>query len=208
MRALLKVICLVACFAVALSPERQVFAAPKAAIAGPVVDIGMLQGAAYRIDIPANWNHELIVFYHGYSLAPIPFIAAEALSPMFDPMLGEGYAVIQSGYSAGGWAVEQAAADTERLRRHFVDQHGAPKRTFVMGMSMGGALTVMAIESQPEIYSGAFSLCGVLEPSDRMVQRDLALRAAFDYYFPDVLGTLTQPKDESEETLELRLPRP
>ena len=96
------------------------------------------------------------LFYHGYSVEPLRFTAQERLSPMFDSMLSQGYALIQSGYSAGGWAIEQAAADSERLRRHFIDKHGAPKRTLVMGMSMGGALTAMAIESQPEIYAGAY----------------------------------------------------
>jgi pimeloyl-ACP methyl ester carboxylesterase len=188
-------------FALTLCAQTTCFAAD----ADPIIDVGALQNASYRIDIPANWNHQLIVFYHGYSVEPLRFTAQERLSPMFDPMLSLGYAVIQSGYSAGGWAIEQAAADTERLRRHFVDQHGAPKRTLVMGMSMGGALTVMAIESQPEIYAGALSLCGVLEPSDRLIQRDLALRAAFDYYFPDLLGKLLPSTDELDDTVQSRI---
>ncbi len=107
---------------------------------------------------------------------------------MFDPMLQAGYAVIQSGYSAAGWAVEQAYADTEKLRRAFVARHGAPAHSYVMGMSMGGTLTAMTIEQRAEIYNGALSLCGAIEPSNRLMQRDFALRAAFDYYFPGMLG--------------------
>src|SRR5260221_5065924 len=57
-------------------------------------------------------------------------------------------------------------------------------------MSMGGALTALTIESKPDIYAGALSLCGAIGPSDAMFQRDFALRAAFDYYFPDLLGAL------------------
>jgi pimeloyl-ACP methyl ester carboxylesterase len=192
-------------FAVASASRDAAAASPPSAEAAPIVDVGTLQGASYRIDIPANWNHALIVFYHGYSIEPLTFGVHERLSPMFDPMLSKGYAVIQSGYSAGGWAIEQAAADSERLRRYFIEKHGAPKRTYVMGMSMGGALTAMAIESQPDIYAGALSLCGVLEPSDRMIQRDLALRAAFDYYFPDVLGKLVPLPGEREETVEAKI---
>lgn len=171
----------------------------------PVADIGTLQGASYRIDIPANWNREVIVFYHGYSMGPVVFTGRERVSPMFDPMLSQGYALIQSGYSAGGWAIEQAAADSERLRRHFIDKYGAPKRSFVMGMSMGGTLTVMAIESQADLFAGALSICGALEPSDRLIQRDLALRAAFDFYFPGVLGKLGSLPDEREEMIQLRV---
>lgn len=151
---------------------------------------GTLGGASYRIDLPEHWNHRLVVFLHGYTDAPVIFGKGDALSPMFDPLLADGYAVIQSGYSQGGWAVEQAAVDTERLRRFFTAHYGAPVQTLVMGMSMGGTLTVMAIEQHPDVYAGALSLCGAIEPSDRLVARDLALRAAFDYYFPGLLGPL------------------
>lgn len=155
-----------------------------------ITEIGALDGVAYRVDIPANWNHGLVVFFHGYAVEPVSYEKGERISPMFDGMLRRGFAVIQSAYSATGWAVEQGAADTEKLRKHFIAAHGAPNETFVSGMSMGGTLTVMAIETQPDIYAGALSLCGAIEPTDRLMQRDFALRAAFDYYFPNVLGAL------------------
>jgi pimeloyl-ACP methyl ester carboxylesterase len=163
------------------------------AIVKPVdasTEIGTLEGTAYRIDIPERWNHGLVVFYHGYSPTPVTFGRDEPISPMFDGMLARGFAVIQSAYSATGWAVEEGAADTERLRNHFVEKHGNPRETIAVGMSMGGTLTVMAIETQPSIYDGALSLCGAIEPTDRLMQRDFALRAAFDHYFPDLLGAL------------------
>jgi pimeloyl-ACP methyl ester carboxylesterase len=126
---------------------------------------------------------------------------------MFDPLLARGYAVIQSGYSRSGWAIEQAQAETEALRAQFVAKHGAAKRTYVMGMSMGGALTVLTIETRPETYAGALSLCGVIGPSDSMLQRDFALRAAFDFYFPGLLGSLVPvPADyEPDERVEAKI---
>lgn len=153
-------------------------------------EMGTLGGAAYRIDIPDDWNHNLVVFFHGYSITPVEWKKDERISPMFDGMLRRGYAVIQSAYSATGWAVEEGADDTERLRKAFVEKHGAPKQTLVSGMSMGGTLTAMTIERQSDVYAGALSLCGAIEPTDRLMQRDFALRAAFDYYFPNVLGPL------------------
>ncbi|MEO7433701.1 MAG: alpha/beta hydrolase [Dokdonella sp.] len=156
----------------------------------PVTEIGALDGVAYRIDIPRNWNHGLVVFFHGYSITPITFRQGERSYDLLDPILAKGYAVIQSAYSATGWAIEQGSADTEKLRRSFVAKHGASKPTFVMGMSMGGALTAMTIEQQPDTYAGALALCGAIEPTDRFMQRDFALRAAFDYYFPGVFGAL------------------
>ncbi|HJT99534.1 MAG TPA: alpha/beta hydrolase [Rhodanobacteraceae bacterium] len=168
-------------------------AAANAAERAPVpatTEIGTLDGAAYRIDIPREWNRGLVVFYHGYAVTPVTFEKGERISPMFDGMLARGFAVLQSAYSATGWAVEEGVADTERLRKAFVAKHGNPKETYLSGMSMGGTLIVLALEENPALYDGALSLCGVLEPTDRLMQRDFALRAAFDRYFPDVLGPL------------------
>jgi pimeloyl-ACP methyl ester carboxylesterase len=187
MRALLVIVLLIFCAASAAATEKErVIGAPAHAI----TQIGTQDDAGYRIDIPANWNRGLVVYFHGYSIDPVRFEKGEAISPMFEPILKSGFAVIQSAYSQTGWAVEQGGADTERLRRAFIAVHGQPKRTFVMGMSMGGTLTVMAIETTPQLYDGALSLCGAIEPTDASMQRDFALRAAFDVYFPDLLGSL------------------
>ena len=156
----------------------------------PVNAIGTRDGAAYRIDIPANWNHELIVYYHGYQSKPVVFDKRARNWAVFDALLAKGYALIQSGYSSGGWAVEQGYAETEALRRDFVATYGRPTRSWVMGQSMGGALTALTMETRPETYSGALALCGAIEPSNRIVGKGFAIRAAFDYYFPDLLGPL------------------
>ena len=156
----------------------------------PVLDTGTLEGATYRIDIPTDWNRGLVVYYHGYAITPVQLPAREPIAPQLRQLVDRGYAVIQSAYSATGWAVEQAYADSERLRKQFGGKYGKPRETFVLGMSMGGTLTVMTLESAPEIYAGGLSLCGAIEPTDRLVQYDFALRAAFDYYFPDLLGPL------------------
>lgn len=153
-------------------------------------EVGTLQGASYRIDVPSHWNRKLVVYFHGYEDRPVVFGQGEALSPMFGPVLARGYAIVQSGYSQGGWALQQAVADTERLRKYFVARHGAPVQSIAMGMSMGGALTALTIEARPQTYAGALSLCGAIAPSDELMTRAFALRAAFDYYFPHLLGPL------------------
>jgi pimeloyl-ACP methyl ester carboxylesterase len=168
-----------------LSSSNLATAAEKAA-----TEIGTLAGAAYRIDIPADWNRRVVVFFHGTSATPMTYSTGETLWPALEQFVRRKYAVIQSGYSAGGWALEEAQKDSERLRRYFVGKHGQPAQFLVAGMSMGGALVAMTIEQRPEIYSGGLSLCGVLEPSDALFQRDFALAAAFDFYFPGVLPVL------------------
>ena len=56
-----------------------------------------------------------------------------------------------------------------------------------MGHSMGGLLTVMALEQRPDNYAGGLALCGVLAPTDLVMQRAFANRVAFDAFFPGVL---------------------
>jgi pimeloyl-ACP methyl ester carboxylesterase len=151
---------------------------------------GTLQGAPWRIDIPAHWNHRLVVYFHGTTDGPVAFSAKDPPSPMFDPVLARGYAVIQSGYSEGGWAIQAGARDTERLRRYFAAHYGAPRQSLLMGMSMGGTLIALTMEKQPDVYAGALSLCSAVQPSDALLEQSFALRAAFDYYFPGLLGPL------------------
>ena len=163
---------------------------PAASNVAIAVETGTLDGADFRIDLPANWNHALVVFYHGYAVTPVRLPAREPLAPHLRQLADRGYAVIQSAYSATGWALEQAQSDSERLRNHFIGKHGKPRETIAVGLSMGGTLTVMALETAPETYAGGLSLCGAIESSERLLQHDFALVAAFDYYFPGLLGAL------------------
>jgi len=161
-------------------------AAADAAAPAIHVDIGMLDGASYRIDMPVKWNGVLLIYYHGYSEEPVVF-AADKPNRLGTGFASAGFAVAQSGYSVTGWAVEQAIAETEALRRYTIAHYGQPKETYVVGHSMGGELTVATIERYPNRYDGALPLCGLLEPASLALGRGGALLAAFHYYYPTVL---------------------
>jgi len=151
------------------------------------VDTGAINGAEYRIDVPANWNGTLIMYCHGYSPTASKMAAGEP-NALWKPLLEAGFAVAQSGYAAGGWAIQEAVNDTEALRRHFGKTHGQPKETYVMGHSMGGHLTMVMMETFPDVYDGGLALCGVLGGADDfMLKRVFNLRVVFDYYFPALL---------------------
>ncbi|NYF78898.1 alpha/beta hydrolase [Granulicella arctica] len=157
------------------------------------VETGTLNNAAYRIDVPANWNHSLVVFYHGYSETPYVYHPPHPLSGQNRPMFDRGYAVIQSGYSTTGWALDQAITETENLRRYFIRKYGQPRETFVAGGSMGGLLTDITLERNPKPYIGGLDLCGAVGPTYESFTRRFADRAAFDSYFPGLLPPLVPP---------------
>ena len=154
-----------------------------------VLDTGELAGAAYRIDIPAGWNGDLVMLLHGYEPKgmprPTPMAQNEA-APLF---LSQGYAVASSAYREQGWAVEAAREDNERLRAHFVEKYGRPGHTYVAGFSMGGQIVLATLEHHGAQYDGGLSLCGVNTSTDRIID-DGALTnlLAFDDFFPGVLG--------------------
>ncbi len=163
------------------------FAAPKVE---PKTEIGEINGAKFRIDIPDNWNGGLVMYCHGYSAVPGEFKEGK-LPAVLAVFTQQGYALAQSGYAAGGWAVQEAVVDTEALRRYFVTKYGRPKETLVTGHSMGGFLTMMLMEREPTTYDAALPLCGPLAPTTYFMERGaFDLRVVFDYYFP---GALPRP---------------
>lgn len=163
-------------------------------------EVGLLDGAAYRIDVPAHWNHSLVVFYHGYALRPVTFHLAARLTAEQMPFFERHYAVVQSAYSTAGWALQQAYPETESLRRYFTKQYGAPTATYAAGRSMGGDLVAITLELNPKPYLGGLDLCGAVGPTYQSMERRFAMRAAFDAYFPGVMPTLIPVPASYEDT--------
>lgn len=168
------------------------------------VEVGTIDGVPYRIDLPSKWNRGLILYYHGYSHAPLHYKADAPEMLKLRHMINEGYAVAQSAYGDIGWAVQAGYRDTEKLRKYFVKKTGQPKETFVVGESMGGTLTMMTIERNPKPYTGALNLCGSVGSSYSSIARRFILRAAFDFYFPNLLPSINPVPANFVETEALR----
>lgn len=155
--------------------------------AEPKIETGEINGASFRIDVPEGWSGGLIMYCHGYSPVPGKFTDTKP-NPVLDAWLQQGFAVAQSGYAAGGWAIEQAMQDTQALLRYFARKYGAPKETYVSGHSMGGFLTMALLERFPNSYDGGLALCGPLAPAAWFMRRRVFdMRVVFDFYFPGAL---------------------
>jgi pimeloyl-ACP methyl ester carboxylesterase len=156
-------------------------------------EIGTLNGAAYRIDIPDNWNGGLVIYCHGYNVKPVTYPEGPP-NPMANAFLDRGYAVAMSGYSAGGWAIEEALTDTENVRRYFISRYGPVKETWLTGHSMGGFLTMAILERQPTSYLGGLPLCGPLAAPTTFMARGLFdFLVLYEYFFPGILPGLKDP---------------
>lgn len=173
--------------------------------AQPKAETGAINGAVFRIDVPAEWNKGLVMYCHGYALAGTnPNL--DGGKPLRDVFLSRGFAFAQSAYSVQGWAVKEGVEDTEALRRYFVSKYGPPKETIVLGHSMGGVITLATIEKYPEVYDGALPMCGPLNVSlNGLQERVFDMLVTFDFLFPKVVGSLTNlPKGVRLDTAKVK----
>ena len=138
-------------------------AAPAAGRADTVLT-GQAGHAFYRIVVPDTWNGDLVLWNHGFSLAPVGPVSD--LGPLAALQLAEGYAIAASSYRMAGWAVFKSNEDLEALYETFVAGFGTPGRVFVTGASLGGIVTAAAIETA-EVGNvvGALTLCGAVAGS-------------------------------------------
>jgi hypothetical protein len=121
---------------------------------------GVHGGAGYRIEVPDNWNGDLVLYAHGFRGTGLELTVS---NPRIRPYLVEnGYAWAASSYSKNGYDVKEGVKDTHALGQRFNGLVGHPRRTWITGHSMGGHITGVAIEQYPGAYAGALPMCGVM----------------------------------------------
>lgn len=163
-----------------IDPTATTFVA-LAAATGDVTDMsttsrwaGMLNGAAYRVEVPANWNGKLVMYAHGYA-------GTGAVLGVSNPsirryLIENGYAWAASSYSRNYYDVRAGVEDTNALALEFTRiaaansrTLAAPSKIYITGHSMGGHITAAAIEDEAYAtannkvkYAGAVPMCGVV----------------------------------------------
>lgn len=152
-----------------------------AAVAGETVDnsstsrwAGVLGGAAYRVEVPVNWNGKLVMYAHGYAGEGNALNVSNPSIRRY--LIQNGYAWAASSYSKNFYDVRVGVEDTNALALEFnkiAAARGrtlaAPTRLYITGHSMGGHITAAAIEKEARdtanhkvAYHGAVPMCGVM----------------------------------------------
>lgn len=172
---------------------------------GPLDLSGSLNGAPYRIRVPANWNGTLLVFAHGYrdkadhpgevdnrnaDLAPSAALEA--------PLLAQGYALAGSAYRDNGWAIEDAIIDTKELAVLFRDTVAKPDRTILWAVSLGTIISFKSMEQFGGIYDGALCTCGAGAGATRVWDNGVPAYLAYDILFgvPASWGTVGEVRND------------
>ncbi len=153
---------------------------------GGVILGGALDGRQFAIAIPKAWNHQSLLFAHGYSM-PDSSVAVSTDPIDKDPALGllkiaygQGFAVGHSAYDKAGIGVESGAKATLRLEG-LMESLGST-RGYVSGGSMGGSIVVTLIEQHPKAFAGALSACGVTDGWEAEIGAVIEMRAAYNYF--------------------------
>ena len=124
---------------------------------------GSIDGAAFKIEVPASWNGTLFLYSHGYVFPGSPQVATDVGDPLTGAtLLSQGYALAGSSYSQEGWALQQAFHDQIALLNYFDSTCGQPSRTIAWGHSLGGIITAGLVQLFPERFTAALPMCGVV----------------------------------------------
>ncbi|MDB5999269.1 MAG: hypothetical protein JWP52_968 [Rhizobacter sp.] len=134
---------------------------------------GVLNGAGYRIEVPANWNGKLVMWTHGYAGTSTALSVSNPIMRRY--LLDNGYAWAASSYSKNYYDVRAGVEDTNALALNFTRLAAAqgrtlaaPTKVFITGVSMGGHIAAAAVEAEARravnrvAYNGAVPMCGVV----------------------------------------------
>ncbi|GGF46907.1 alpha/beta hydrolase [Marmoricola endophyticus] len=124
---------------------------------------GVRKHAAYDIEIPRDWNGQLVMWAHGYRGNGSTLSVDVPSFGLRRTFLEHGYAWAASSYARNGYDVASGITTTYDLARYAALRlPRQPERTYVAGASMGGHVIGRSLEQYPRFYAGAMPMCGVL----------------------------------------------
>jgi pimeloyl-ACP methyl ester carboxylesterase len=139
------------------------------ALSGAKAFFGQQDGAAYRIEIPDNWNGELVLWAHGYvanagaqgSRLRVGVPGVGQGDPFREHLISAGFAWAASSYRCNGYVPGHGLLDTMALIDVFkrVYPGNAPQRVYLTGVSMGGHITLLGMQEFPTTFAGGLALC-------------------------------------------------
>ncbi len=181
-----------------LSPELQLpgIAAHQVhragALADPIHLAGSIgPGALYSIDVPADWNGDLVLYAHGYTYYYMPVEPPGGLFPdTRDGLLALGYAVAATSFSENGYALAEGVRQVHQLRGLFVEKVGEPTRTWIIGTSLGGLIGLQLEETYVGQYAGVLSVSGPVGGTKAEFNYVGDVRNLWDLLMCDLPGTL------------------
>ena len=135
-----------------------------AALPGARTIFGEYEGGGYQIEVPDDWNGDVVYFAHGFKGNPPELSVGPPV--IREHLIENGYAWAASSFSKNGYEPGVGARDTVALQNVVREEMGEPEREYIYGQSMGGNVATVALEQYPDAFDGAVTECGVLSGND------------------------------------------
>jgi pimeloyl-ACP methyl ester carboxylesterase len=133
------------------------------ALPGAKAFFGKYAGGLYRVEIPDNWNGDLVLFAHGFvaSTGENGAMLRVGTHRFREHVVKQGFAWAASSYRCNGYVPGQGLVDTMLLSDLFKESNGgrAATRTFLTGESMGGHVTLLGMQEFPTAFAGGLAMC-------------------------------------------------
>ena len=124
---------------------------------------GIHQGAAYRIEVPLDWNGDVVFWEHGYRGTGTTVYVSDPSYDLRRTYIENGYAWAASSYSANRYDIEAGVRSTEQLAKLFDRLVGKADQRYLQGVSMGGHVIGVLLERNRGVeWAGAAPMCGVM----------------------------------------------
>jgi pimeloyl-ACP methyl ester carboxylesterase len=146
-------------------------------------------GSQYAFQVPANWNGDVIYYAHGIRPAsdPVELPTGDGFPALRDALGQLGYAVAYSSFSENGWAVKDGVQRTHQLRGLFAAKFGQPRRSYLVGTSLGGLVAQKLADEFPGQYDGTLAMCAPLAGATAELNYVGNVRVLFDLFYPGVV---------------------
>jgi hypothetical protein len=133
---------------------------PFEALPGARAYWGIHARAGYRIEVPTNWNGDLVMWAHGFRGTGLELTVDN--HPLRALLISQGYAWAASSYDRNDYDITSGVQSTHALLKRFNGVVSKPNRVYMTGASMGGHITAVAIEQYPNTFDGAMPVCGAI----------------------------------------------
>lgn len=156
----------------------------------PFTAVDSLDGAPFKIRVPANWNGTLLVYLLTTKSgsppaepALVPPLLRGSDPPLEETLIQRGYALAASQVSTSDWQQKAETQDSLALTAYFRGRVGEPTRVILIGSSLGGFTATKLIEDFPRSFDGALSLSAPAAGHPLRFDRMLDVALAYDAVF-------------------------
>jgi pimeloyl-ACP methyl ester carboxylesterase len=138
------------------------------ALPGAKAFFGDYTGGMYRFEVPDNWNGSLVLIMHGTNFGPVMSFSGGASNvfaarpELRQYLIEHGFAWGASSYQCNGYMPGIGLTNTVHLKGLFQELTGkTPSRNYLVGSSMGGFQTHLAMHEFPTMFDGALAMCAI-----------------------------------------------